>query len=78
MGVEVGPCVIERAKARSLGGHGGQRVQKIAGRAGQPVKARDGEHVALGELVESAAQLFDWLYVTAFASPAKSDLLVSV
>ena len=33
-----------------------QRVQQVAGRARQAVEARDGEHVALGKLVESAAQ----------------------
>jgi hypothetical protein len=35
----------------------GQRVQKIASRARQPVEARDGEHVALVELRENAGEL---------------------
>ena len=53
----VGPCVIEGTKARALVGDGGQRVQKVAGRARQPVEARDRQHVAFFKLVDDAAQL---------------------
>jgi uncharacterized protein YbjQ (UPF0145 family) len=53
-GRRVGPWVIERTKARALAGDGRQRVQEVAGRTRQAVEA---QHVALGELVEDAAQL---------------------
>jgi hypothetical protein len=44
-------------EVRALGGDRRQRVQKIAGRAGKPLKPRHHQHVAIGKLVESAAQL---------------------
>jgi hypothetical protein len=36
---------MQRTKARALAGDGGQRVQKVAGRARQPVEARDRQHL---------------------------------
>jgi hypothetical protein len=59
------PCVVvvpahaslEATKARDLGGDRRQRVQEISGRAHQPVEARHHQHVALGKLIERAAQL---------------------
>jgi hypothetical protein len=48
---------MQRTKARALAGDGGQRVQKVAGRARQPVEARDRQHVAFLKLANDAAQL---------------------
>ena len=55
--VVVSAHVAKRSKSGSLAGDGRQRVQKIAGRASQPVNARDGEHVALGQLREHTGEL---------------------
>jgi hypothetical protein len=46
-----------RVRKPALGGDGRQRFQQVAGRAGQSVEARDGAHVALGELREHTGEL---------------------
>jgi hypothetical protein len=48
---------MQRTKARALAGDRRPRVQEVAGRARQAVEARDGEHVALGELREHTGEL---------------------
>jgi hypothetical protein len=40
---------MQGTKTRALAGDRRQRVQKIAGRARQPVKARHHQHIALPE-----------------------------
>lgn len=49
--------VVKGTEARALIGDLRESVEKVAGRSGQPVEARHGQHVALVELREGAAQL---------------------
>jgi hypothetical protein len=51
----IGPRVAERTKASFFAGNRCQRVQQIAGRAGQPVEPHDHQHVAALELRERPA-----------------------
>jgi hypothetical protein len=41
----VGPCVAKRTEAGLLAGHRGKRIEKITGRARQPVEPRHHQHV---------------------------------
>jgi hypothetical protein len=53
----VGPCVAERAEAGFLLGDRGERVQQVAGRAGEAVEPRHHDHVASGDFGEQPAKL---------------------
>ena len=53
----VGPCVAERTESGLLAGDRRERVEKIAGRARQPVEPRHHQHVAGAERVERPAKL---------------------
>ena len=53
----VGPCIAERAEASAAFADLRERVEKVAGRAGEAVEPRHHEHVAVGKLAHDAAQL---------------------
>lgn len=53
----VGPCVAQGSESGPLAGDRRKGVEKVTGRAGQPVESRDGHHVARAERVEQPAQL---------------------
>jgi hypothetical protein len=53
----VGPCVPERAEAGFLLGDRRERVQQVAGRAGEAIEPRHHYHVAGGEFGDKPAQL---------------------
>jgi hypothetical protein len=53
----VRPCVGKRTEARAFVCDLRQRVQEVACRARQPVKARDHQHVAFLKLADRAAEL---------------------
>ncbi len=52
----VGPCVAQGSEPGLAVGDRRQRIQQVAGRAGQPVKPRHHHHVARREPVEQPAQ----------------------
>jgi len=52
----IGPRVADGAEASLFFGDRRQRIQQVAGGAGEPVESCHHQHVAGGELVEQAAK----------------------